>query len=552
MDAFRRSFIRLSVVTAVSLAIGGCNNSDSKDSTVNGLSVMLDPDNSMVKHNAEQIVLKFNEPIDPETLDGNILLKDKIGSLGNAYTVMPDPADSHRQRVLIKLNDGFGLKESWKYTIAVSDHIRSIYGYSLPAPISLEFVTTGKNPFESTEPGESKRTKIVVISDLHMNEQRGYEDGYSLFTENGKLLEAFLEKVRSSDQIKELVVLGDMMDMWVVPMAYRTFHDDVADTQAYFHSVAEANVNKGIIDKLNQIADEGLIRFSYVPGNHDMLFTEEIFYSIFPNGHWHGGTAGTGSYTPAYETNVTMEHGHNYDLFNAPDSVTTEGSILPPGYFITRIYATGNLQSTEKLPIEPQATENIAPELIYTTAWDIAVASINIPNFDPDKPQIYTQIDDYTQLYSSNDARDIYTETIAPDWKERQERNGVIFPTPVIVGIMNGSGKFFWFGTLEYSAIMQYFVPQESKTRIVVFGHTHHALLKKDLATLGNIYANSGTWVDRKYLNEGALTGTAVILNTSASSGSDIDSVTLYQAVMGDDEKLSLKLIDEEYLDSTN
>ena len=551
MDVFRRDLIKLSVVTAVSLAMGGCSNSSENNGIPpDTLTVTLYPDNSMMEHDTDQIILEFNKPIDAQTLNGNIYLSDKTGNLIGTHTVMLDPEDSSLQRVLISLNDDFYLNESWKYTIVVTSQIRSTSGHALSAPASLEAHTTSKHPFEATESGEVQRTKIVVISDLHMNEQRGFDDGYSLFMENGKLLEDFLEYVRTSDQIKELVILGDLMDMWVIPMAYHTFHDEVTDTKAYFHSVAEAAVNKGVVAKINQIADEGNIRFSYVPGNHDMLFTEDIFYSIFPKGHWHGGTAhGTGTYSP--EPSVVLEHGHNYDLFNAPDSVTTEGSLLPPGYFITRIYATGNLKSTEKLQIEPQSTENVSSELIYTTAWDLAVASINIPSFDPSKSQIYTHIDGYTQLYSSNDARDIYTQSVGSDWKERQEINGVRVPSSVIVGIMNGSGKFFWFGTLEYSAIAQYFTPQGSKTNIVVFGHTHHAMLKKDSLTLDNIYANSGTWVDSQYLNDGALTGTCIILNTSKSSGSDLDNVTLYQAVRGDDGKMSLKKIDEKNLDTT-
>ena len=550
MDAFRREFMKLSVIAAVSLAIGGCdNNGEDNGILSSALAVILYPDDSMMEHDTNQIVLKFNKPIDPQTLNENIYLSDKTGNLIQMHTVTLDPEDPTHQRVLIDLNDDFHLNESWKYTIVVTNQVKSTSGDSLATHASLEVSTTSKHPFGTTETGEVQRTKIVLISDLHMNEQRGFDDGYSLFTENGKLLVDFLEYVRTSDQIKELVILGDMMDMWVVPMAYHTFHDSVTDTKAYFHSVAEAAVNREVVAKINQIANEDTIRFSYVPGNHDMLFTEEIFHSIFPKGHWQGVEPGTGAYSP--ESSVVFEHGHNYDLFNAPDSVTTAESLLPPGYFITRIYATGNLQSTEKLKMQTESTENMSPELIYTTSWDIAVASINIPGFDPSSPQIYTHIDGYTQLYSSNDARDIYTQTVGSDWKERQKKNGVRVPSSVIVGIMNGSGKFWWFGTLEYSAIAQYFTPQGSKIKIVVFGHTHHAMLKKGVATLDNIYANSGTWVDRQYLNDGALTGTCVILNTSASSGSDLDNVTLYQAVSDDDGKMSLKKIDEKNLDTT-
>ena len=552
MDAFRRDLVKLSVITAVSLAIGGCNN-NSEDNGIlsDALTVMLYSNDSMVEHDANQITLKFNQPINPQTLNGNIYLSDKTGSLIQMHTVMLDYEEPTGQQVFISLNDGFRLNESWKYTIVVTDQVKSTSGDTLSTPVSLEMNTTSKCPFETTESGEAQRTKIVVISDLHMNEQRGTDHGYSLFTENGKLLEDFLEYVRISDQIKELVILGDMMDMWVVPMTYHTFHDAVTDTKAYFHSVAEADINKGVVAKINQIAREELIRFSYVPGNHDMLFTEDIFYEIFPKGHWQGGAPGTGAYSPVSDTAVIMEHGHNYDLFNAPDSVTTEGSLLPPGYFITRIYATGNLQSTEKLQIQPQSTENVSPELIYTTAWDLAVASINIPGFDPNKSQIYTHVDGYTQRYSSNDARDIYTQTVGSDWKERQEKNGVRVPSSVIVGIMNGSGRFWWFGTLEYSAIAQYFTPQGSKTNIVVFGHTHHAMLKKDSLTLDNIYANSGTWVDSKYLNKGAITGTSIFLNRPELRPSINDHATLYQAVRDDEGKVSLKKIGEKNLDTT-
>jgi UDP-2,3-diacylglucosamine pyrophosphatase LpxH len=504
----------------------------------------------MTDHSARALLLEFNKPIDPRTLDGNIYLHDKTGNLSEMHTVKLDPEDLSHKRVILEFKNDFYLNESWKYTIFINRNVRSILGRSLPNTLSFEVYTNSRSPFDApvTGTGDGKRSKIVVISDIHMNEQRGYEDGYSLFTENAKLLEDFLESVRVSDTTKELMILGDLLDMWVIPMAYHTFRDNINDNKAYFHSVSEANINKAVIAKINQIADEGKIHFTYVPGNHDMLFTEDIFYSIFPNGHWQGTEPGTGIYFP--EASVVLEHGHNYDLYNAPDSVTTAGSLLPPGYFITRIYATGNLLSSTKLPLAVLSTEGMDDELIYTSSWDLAVASINLPDFDPIDPQIYTHVDGYTQLYSTNEARDIYTQNIASHWEERQIINGVHVPNSVIVGIMNGSGKFLWFGTLEYSAIAQYFT-KDPQIHIVVFGHTHHALLKQNWETLDNIYANSGTWVDKKYLNDGALTGTCVVLNTAASSGSDLDSVTLYQAVRGSTGKIDMKTIDEKHLDTT-
>ena len=182
---------------------------------------------------------------------------------------------------------------------------------------------------------------------------------------------------------------------------------------------------------------------------------------------------------------------------------------------------------------------------MYRFGWGVAVDSFSIPDFDQDKPQIVTGVDGYEQLYSPNGARDIYTKTIGPDWAQRQIQNGVYQPEPFLVGEMNGSGKFWWFGTLEASAVLQYFLPQRAK--IVVFGHTHQAMIRKDLWTTYKIYANSGTWVDTKYLNEGALNRTCVVLNTSGSTGSDLDSVTVYRYIGGS----TLQKIGEEYLDTT-
>jgi UDP-2,3-diacylglucosamine pyrophosphatase LpxH len=544
MDDTRRKIIKLSGLTAAGLAVGGCVGSDTMDSD-DGLSVALYPADSMVSYDTDLIVLKFSKPVDHQTLSGNIWLTDRTGSLMHMHTVVLDFEDVSHQSVLIKLNEDIHLKESWKYTVIVTEEVKTTLGESLTAPILLDLVTTSKSPFEAAEPVNENRTKIMVISDLHMNEQRGYDDDYSLFTENGELLVEFLEYVRLSGDIKELVILGDLMDMWVVPMAYDTFNDTITDAKDYFQSVANATVNKSVIEKINQIADEDNIHFSYVPGNHDMLFTEEIFYAIFPNGHWKGDKLGTGAYYP--EPDVAFEHGHNYDLFNAPDQMTTEGSLLPPGYFITRIFATKNLISDEfiQMPTKTEAVENIIQEVEYILGWGVAVDSFSIPDFDQDKPQIVTGVDGYEQLYSPNGARDIYTKTIGPDWTQRQIQNGVYQPEPFLVGEMNGSGKFWWFGTLEASAVLQYFLPQRAK--IVVFGHTHQAMIRKDLWTTYKIYANSGTWVDTKYLNEGALNRTCVVLNTSESTGSDLDNVTVYRYIGGS----TLQKIGEEYLDTT-
>jgi len=547
MNTSRRKIIKLSVITAVSMAVSGCG---SENEFFNDLfSVRLYPDDLMVVHDSNVIILEFNQPIVPDTLDQNIYLQDKTGNLIHLHTVTLDPDDPSHQRIFINLKDEVYLNESWKYSVIVTEQVTSISGESLSTPVSLEFITTSQHPFASTSTENTARTKIVVISDLHMNEERAKEDKYSLFTENTELLYAFLEQVQTSDKIKELVILGDLLDMWVIPMAYHTFQGTINNNKEYFQGVANADVNSKVIRKINEIADDGIIRFSYVPGNHDMLFTEEIFYSIFPNGFWEGieegveVKPGSGVYYP--EPGIALEHGHNYDLFNAPDPLTTEGSILPPGYFVTRVYATGNLINSQKSPIQvPEGIfENETDELIYTMGWGAAMIAINIPDIQYNEPQIITGVDGYSELYSPDSARDIYTKTIGPNWEQRQTSNGVYKHEDFLTAELNG------LGTLELSAVFQYFRPNRAK--IVVFGHTHKAMISKSVWTTPKIYANSGTWINEEYIHKGTLTATCIILNSSESSGSDLDNVALYQTIEKEDGSLTLQLVKEENLDTT-
>ena len=533
MDKSRRGMIKLSGLVAVALAVGGCGEEDTP-AAGDALSVALFPSGDMVAYDADRVVLKFSRPVDPLTLAGNITLADRDGTPEGLYDVMLDAEDVSSQTVLIVLN-GYGFTPSWRYRVTVTAAVKSTTGMALAAAQEIAFVTTSRSPFGYVG-ADAQRSKIVVISDLHLNRQRAADEGYGLFSENGALLTQFLENVRNSAEIKELIVLGDLMDMWVVPMAYETYDAVTPDAAAYFQSVADAAVNKGITDMLNAIADEGAVRFTYVPGNHDMLLTEAIFQTLFPNGVWQGGVQGTGVYYP--EPGIACEHGHNYDVFNAPDMMTTPGSLLPPGYFITRIYATKNLMTAA---LQSARVQRTAQEVEYVAAFDVAVVAIDVPNLDLDTPQIVTGVDGYTQTYSVNSGRDIYTPTIGPDWQQRQVNNGVYRPDLFETGLLNASG-LFWFGTLEESATTQYFLPERAK--IAVFGHTHRAMIRKNVWTAERIYANAGTWIDDKYVAADALGRTCVVINSSAASGSEIDAVTVYQC----QQDGSLKNVGEAYI----
>ncbi|MFA5113041.1 MAG: metallophosphoesterase [Candidatus Margulisiibacteriota bacterium] len=368
------------------------------------------------------------------------------------------------------------------------------------------------------DPLASSRTMTVVISDIHMGEERAADAGYCWFTENSSLLAGFLDELAGSAQVKTLVIGGDFFDEWIVPMATEPFQSGVTSNEGYFLSVAAAPLNREIIAKLNAIADGGSIEVVYVPGNHDMLLTEAIMKKIIPNIVWAGTGAGMGAYWPAGD--IAIEHGHRYDFFNAPDPLTRAGSLIPPGYFISRVYATKT--AAEGVVVEPAAPG--ATDLEFYAAWEIAIAAIGVHDLDKDAKIIKTGIDGYTADMSVNGARDNYAATIGSNWEQRQASNEVYSKMSETSAILAGSG-IGWWGNLEEPAVTQYLLPGRAK--IVVFGHSHKAMIKKNLLTLYRIYANTGTWIDAKFVKSGYATRTYVVIDPATSGGSN--TVTLYQ-----------------------
>lgn len=93
---------------------------------------------------------------------------------------------------------------------------------------------------KSTVGMDGERSWIVCISDLHL----GADDAYSELTKNRGALIDFLNWIRFSPNIKELVIAGDLIDEWFVPMNLDTFK---GKTQMDFVKNVAMN-NKPVID----------------------------------------------------------------------------------------------------------------------------------------------------------------------------------------------------------------------------------------------------------------------------------------------------------------
>lgn len=376
---------------------------------------------------------------------------------------------------------------------------------------------TDNNPFDSTPNNSEVRNKIVVISDLHL----GSDLSYSECVQHLPRLTEFLNNIRQSKTVKELVIAGDMLDEWYVPSRNDTYQ---GKTQLDFIKKI-AQTNKSVIDVLNGILEDGKIKVNYAPGNHDLVVQKECVAAILPKLFQarDDNKLGLGTYTPTDFPQLAVEHGHRYDFFCAPDPESDQnkktGSILPPGYFFTRIAVNSitNPPKTGEATVVPDVTlndKNDAEQVnnyIYYNSWKSVLTDL-IPVKDRfDDKMILANINNLNSSYSINDVlpHNNPDGTISMNlfngscnqktWEKRLTDNNVPVMTKVNEAIVGSLKTSF----LDDQSNVQYFQNKASKVRIVVFGHTHIPMIKTFINPDGKecVYANSGTWVDKKIKN---------------------------------------------------
>lgn len=352
-----------------------------------------------------------------------------------------------------------------------------------------------------------ERSVILVISDLHL----GVDDAYSENVANRPHLAHFLAAVRESTDVKELVLAGDMIDEWFIPAGKDTYEG--ASQKEFVRRIAENN--KEVFDAFSAIIGDGKIKVTYVPGNHDLLISPENMEAVLPGISQARDVRGLGTYSPEEHPEIAIEHGHRYNFFCAPDPISNSeaapGSILPPGYFFTRV---ATLSVVQGHPTPGYSPPEVAPnslgedqELVYLywKDWKWLSGLMKIKEGFDDKI-ITTNIDGFTERYSLADLFPYQSEPggvidmklyrgIEKTWDERQRLNGVGVNIParrVIEGAALAS-------ELDSQAEYQYFQNPESNRRIVVFGHSHEPRLipSKTLAGQDAVYVNTGTWIDR-------------------------------------------------------
>lgn len=390
------------------------------------------------------------------------------------------------------------------------------------------------DPFSN---GGNERNMIVVISDLHLGANLDYAECKA----NLPSLEKLLKQLQAAPDVKELVIAGDLLDEWFVPAPIDTYQGkDQAD---FVRRIATAN--KGVFDVMNSIIQEGKILVTYVPGNHDLTITAANIESVLPGiNQARDAALGLGTYSPVDYPAIAIEHGHRYNFFCAPDPISNQdiapGTIMPPGYFFTRIAALHVIQHNS-LPADtlPVVTENISGGesqdllLKYWNTWEMTTKLFPLTNrFDENI--IATNVNGFMGTYSVNDLVPYQSSAggmidvnlyngIQDNWEARQTLNN----TPIHITTAEAIDSVNSATHTDYLAKLQYFLNPDSDKRIIVFGHTHEPKMvaSESFDNKKCIYVNSGTWIDH---NPGKTTMNFVVITPQSANVSSQTLVKLY------------------------
>jgi UDP-2,3-diacylglucosamine pyrophosphatase LpxH len=413
--------------------------------------------------------------------------------------------------------------------MGVKNYMKKVFLVTILACIlivaaSVSFATAGSTSSNPLWAAGNNPNKIIVISDLHL----GINDKISETVINRQHLVNFLKSVQQTKDVRELVIAGDFLDDWFLPLSYPAY----SDTQAFYTAVIKNN--QSVFDELNKIADKG-IKVVYTPGNHDMLLEADTMKKAMPKMIFVGAD-GLGTYITGDRQEIAIEHGNRYDIFSAPDTVnnaelTGGEGILPPGYFYARIAASWILQGkppiVKDLPevaLVPSKTNVDQYEAyVYYNIWNNTLKRFtNIERFDDKVFNLkiggfngkYTVEDIYpvVQANGSISAPTLF-KNFQRTWDERQKINGVNVNIPFLESAQAAAtGDVFFFSK---QAAQQY---ADKNIDIVVFGHTHYPLVEKHASGITNV--NAGTWIDHNTSSPTGLSRTFAVITTGQKSTS--------------------------------
>ncbi len=185
-------------------------------------------------------------------------------------------------------------------------------------------------PQPSARSADPSGSLIVALSDIHIGDG-GPTCWYQPDVHEPALLTIIDWVTDRADDVRELVLLGDVVDLWTYPFGQRppTFLEIAAANPTIFGP-------DGAIARALDALDGNVV---WVGGNHDMgIDPADAATVVSPGGHRLRLLSDLEYQPLAPDPRVLMSHGHTNTLFNAVDPLSPWDE-LPSGHFVTRAVA---------------------------------------------------------------------------------------------------------------------------------------------------------------------------------------------------------------------
>src|SRR5262249_5486104 len=177
----------------------------------------------------------------------------------------------------------------------------------------------------------SPKSQIVVLSDLHIADDSPTA-WYQSSIHNPYLASICSWVVTNAAAVREMVILGDMVDFWTHP----------ADTQppSFAQILAKQQSIFGPKAFLGHVLDALGGAVTYLPGNDDMgVPAADVAKVVSAGGHRMRFADDVYSFMGPNDRRIALAPGHAYTMFNAPDP-KSPWAPLPVGHFVTRMVAS--------------------------------------------------------------------------------------------------------------------------------------------------------------------------------------------------------------------
>lgn len=331
--------------------------------------------------------------------------------------------------------------------------------------------------------------KTIVISDVHMSNAKPYS--WFQLPESDKLtnmLNAVAEKKDPFDNVDELVLLGDLFDLWLYPV------DEVP------LSVKEILKKNHFVSGALRHCVERIPHVYYMNGNHDMDVTADAL-SLLSSGSREIQWITTAGYRKLHPSRH-LEHGHAADMFNAPDNSGDTIGGYPLGYFITRLVATAKKQNevylalrslirwfdsihmaAAALPESVAPLEAVAPQLLTVPWFGPFMVNRILGLFET-----LADVSDETEIQFTSEDLAKRLDGKKPTVGDVKKKYGSLYDT----WSERYSGKKLLDAMLATEGLDWYakdVLAADPALKVVVMGHTHGMVSDPP-------YGNDGSWCD--------------------------------------------------------